>query len=250
MPSKLMDPSYLELLKPSPGKAADFARQILATTASRLLRPFSELYVLDVGCGHGATALELARHCRHVVGLEPGRTLYESGLRLLAERPVGNIELRHARIEELDAEDRYDLVVLDNVFEHLPDQEAALTILSRALLPGGVMYILTPNKLWPVEAHYRLPFLGWLPLRWANAYLRLSGRGTDYTDASYAPTYGRIRRLFAAHPELRFSFVLPANLSLSYGGVPFHYRVGVALIRRFPSLWRISKSLLVLAWKE
>ncbi len=250
MPSKLMDPSYLDLLQPSPERAADFARQILATTAPRLLRPFSELDVLDVGCGYGATAMELARHCRHVVGLEPGRSLYESGLRLLAERQSGNVELKHAGIEELDAEDRYDLVVLDNVFEHLPDQPGALTRLLRALRPGGVMYILTPNKLWPFEAHYGLPFLGWLPLRWANAYLRLSGRGTDYTDASYAPTYGRIKRLFAAHPEIRFSFVLPANLSLSYRGVPVHYRVGAALIKRFPSLWRISKSLLVVAWKE
>jgi SAM-dependent methyltransferase len=250
MSSELRDPAYRDILDASGSKAPGFAQQILATTAPFLEKPPSQLDVLDLGCGYGHTALELARHCHHVVGMEPSTSLHEGGLRLARDGGVRNVELRRAGIDGLDETGKYDLIVLDNVFEHLPDQRDALQRLSRALRPGGALYILTPNKLWPIEAHYALPFLAWLPLPLANAYLRLTRRGTDYTDASYAPTYGRIKRLFRAHPELTYAFVLPENLALTHSGAAFHYRVGVALIRRFPSLWRISKSFLVIARKR
>jgi hypothetical protein len=100
-----------------------------------------------------------------------------------------------------------------------------------------------------VEAHYGLPFLAYLPVPLANRYLRATGRGTDYTDASYAPTYRRLVRLLRGQRDLRFAFVLPADLSLTYAGGPWHYRIGAALIRRLPLLWRISKSFLVVGVK-
>ena len=232
------DPAYRDIIDASGSKAAAFAQQILATCKPFLAKPVAELDVLDVGSGYGHTAIGLAKTCRSVSGLEPGKTLYDAAAR--SARYIPNVVFRHARIDGLDESDAYDLIVLDNVFEHLPDQADALRRLSRTLRPRGVLYVLTPNKLWPIEAHYGLPFLAYLPLRIANAYLRVTRRGTDYTDASYAPTYGRIRRLFRAHPELRCEFVLPQNLELTHAGAAWHYRAGVALIRRFPFLWRIS----------
>ena len=249
MSPDLRDPSYLDALDASGSKAADFALQIIRTTGPFLTKSVSDLDVLDLGCGYAHTALELARHVRKVVGMEPSGALHQGALKLRAQREVRNIELRHAGIEGVHEREAYDLIVLDNVFEHLPDQPEALRRLSRALRAGGAIFVLTPNKLWPIEAHYRLPFLAYLPLPLANVYLRLTGRGSDYTDASYAPTYGRVKRLFLAHPELEFSFELPENLGLTYSGAALHYRVGASLIRRFPFLWRVSKSFLIIARK-
>jgi hypothetical protein len=112
-----------------------------------------------------------------------------------------------------------------------------------------VLYVLVPNKLWPIEVHYRLPFLSYLPLGVANWYLRATGRGTDYTDASYAPSYFRLRRLLRAQPELTSEFVLPARIELTAGGARWHYRWGVRAIRACPLLWAISKAFLVVARK-
>lgn len=95
------------------------------------------------------------------------------------------------------------MAVLDNVLEHLDDQHDALERIASCLRPGGVAYILVPNRWWPIEAHYSLPFLAWLPLPLATRYLRWSGRGSDYTDASYAPSYLRMRRLLAQHRPRR-----------------------------------------------
>jgi 2-polyprenyl-3-methyl-5-hydroxy-6-metoxy-1,4-benzoquinol methylase len=228
-------------------QAAAFARQILSTTEPFL--PARPLRVLDVGCGYGHTSVELARSCERVVGIEPSE-LAVKGREVAASSGLANVEIRCQSIYDLAERDAFDLIVLDNVFEHLPDQRRALEVLSAALAPGGAMYLLMPNKLWPMEVHYRLPFLSYLPLPLANAYLRASGRGTDYTDASYAPTYFGLRRLLDARRELSYQFVLPADLALTASGAALHYKLGAAAIQRFPLLWAISKAFLVIAVKD
>jgi SAM-dependent methyltransferase len=229
--------------------AAGFARQILQTCGPFLSRPIAELRVLDIGCGYGHTARELARQCRSVLGIEPSQPLWERARQLGEESALENLEFRRAGIYELGGPDQFDLVVLDNVLEHLPDQPRAIEIVSRCLAPGGVAFILVPNRLWPIEVHYGLPFLSYLPLWLANFYLRLSGRGRDYTDASYMPTYWGLNRLLKAQAELTFEYVVPADVTLATSGRAWHYRLGVAALRRLPWLWAISKALLVVARK-
>lgn len=238
----------MELARGPLGEA--FACQALETTAPFRSRTDDELDVLDVGSGYGHTAEALAARCRSVVGLEPARDLWESAELRRATARRDNLSFRHAGVETLEDVEAFDLVVLDNVYEHLPDQRDAVQRLTRALRLGGVLYVLTPNRLWPVEAHYGLPGLSWLPLRAANAYLRLSGRGVDYTDASYAPTYWSLRRELARATGLEPHFVLPRVPGAAVAGHPVHYRVGMSMIRRFPSLWAISKALLVVAVKD
>jgi SAM-dependent methyltransferase len=230
--------------------ASNFARLIIDTTLPYLPCSPSELKVLDVGSGYGHTSIELARNCRQVVGIEPSKSLYEYSVSLLSNNNIENLILKNQGIDNFSANKEFDLIVLDNVFEHLPNQAHALKILSRALKPGGVLYLLMPNKLWPIEAHYNLPFLSYLPLPLANIYLKISKRGTDYTDASYAPTYFKLNRLLRSHPEFSFKYVLPSNVTLATKGNSLLYRLGISMIKRFPILWVISKALLVVAIKK
>lgn len=229
-------------------RARAFAKQVLDTSGPYL--PERPLSVIDVGCGYGHTAVELARQCERVVGIEPFDEPAAFAKELAAASGLRNLEIRQQSLYELPEREAFDLAVLDNVFEHLPDQVGALTKLSTALRPGGVLYLLMPNKLWPIEVHYHLPFLSYLPLTFANRYLQLTGRGQDYTDASYAPTYFKLRRLLDAHPELTYRFVLPADISLAANGNALYYRLGVAAIKRFEWLWAISKAFLVIAVKN
>lgn len=230
--------------------AEGFARQILATVAPFLALPESAIDVLDVGCGYGFTTAELAKRCRRVVGVEPNMPLYEAARQLRDSSGLGNVEIRHCSATDLREEAAFDVAVLDNVLEHIADQPTALCRISAALKPGGALLVVVPNKLWPIEVHYDLPFLSYLPLRLANQYLRLSRRGVDYTDASYAPTWLGLRRLFAARPELSYRFVVPADISLATLGGSLHYRLGAAALRRFPWLWVISKVFVVVAVKQ
>jgi SAM-dependent methyltransferase len=239
-----------EVLEVHKALAARSAEQILRTCAPFLRGPAADLEVLDVGCGFGRTAMELGRRCRRVVGVEPSSDLCSTAEEERRACGLDNVAFLLRSVYELDAPGQFDLAVLDNVLEHLPDQPGALRAISESLRPGGVLFVLVPNKLWPIEVHYGLPFLSYLPLHWANFYLRLTGRGRDYTDASYAPTYFGLRRLLNARPELSYQFVLPADITLAMVGGAWYYRLGVALLRRWPWLWAISKAFLVVAVKR
>lgn len=231
-------------------RASGFAHQILQTVQPFLSTPIAQLRVLDVGCGYGYTSVELARQCRQVVGIDASNMLIEHARVLRLQSQLRNIEFYCHPAEELHDIAHYDLVILDNVLEHLPDQPAALRRISQSLKPGGVVFILVPNKLWPMEVHYRLPFLSYLPLRLANFYLRLTGRGADYSDASFAPTFFGLNRLLRHCEGVSFRYVLPADLSLATMGQSLHYRLGAAAIRRCPWLWIVSKMFLVVGVKQ
>jgi SAM-dependent methyltransferase len=237
---------HMDMRGLSAAAAPGFAGQVLLTCAQDLPKPPDELDVLDVGSGYGFAAAVLAESCRSVVGMEPTSELHAEALALAEGRP--NLRFVHAGVGALDAEEQYDLIVLDNVYEHLASQDEALARMHRALRPGGVLYMLMPNRLWPLEVHYGLPFLSWLPLRAANVYLRWSGRGTDYTDASYARTYWTLRRSLGRH-DWSWRFALPADPGATHAGTPLHYRLGMAAIRRWPALWAVSKSFLVVVRK-
>ncbi|HEY2093190.1 MAG TPA: class I SAM-dependent methyltransferase [Thermoanaerobaculia bacterium] len=237
-------PAYFDKFDASGSRASDAARQILQTTRAFRSVPDAELVVLDVGCGYGYTSAALATTCRRIVAIEPSPELFERSHNALAH--VSNVELRPIGIEAVAERDTFDLAILDNVLEHIGDQPGALQAIAAALKPGGLLYLLVPNKLWPLEPHYGLPFLSYLPLSLANQYLRLTRQGTDYTDASYAPTYGRLVRLLSA-AGFDAHFVIPGDLSLTAGGGPLHYRVGAAALRHAPWLWRIAKGFLVIA---
>jgi SAM-dependent methyltransferase len=246
-------PEYLnfrKMLEEREPLAANFANQIIETTRPYLRLAVNQLNVLDIGSGYGNTALELARHCKHVVGIEPSTEMFDVANRLKNEAGIVNCEFRNEGIYDFREIEFFDLIVLDNVLEHLHDQPRALQIISQCLRRGGVAFILVPNKLWPIEVHYKLPFLSYLPLRLANFYLRMSGRGQDYVDASYAPTYLGVIRLFSKRPELNVRFCLPADMSLATSGNSWHYRLGAALIKRFPCFWAISKAFLLVAVKK
>jgi SAM-dependent methyltransferase len=249
MNERAAQPAYFSQFDPTGGKAADAARQILETTRPFRSTPDRDLIILDIGCGYGYTSVSLARTCRRVVAIEPSPGLYQLARSTVRDSGVTNVEVRPVGVEAVSERSLFDLVVLDNVLEHIGDQRQALRTIADTMNQGAVLYLLVPNKLWPLEPHYGLPFLSYLPLSWANRYLRLTKRGSDYTDASYAPTYGRLVTLLSA-AGLDAHFVVPSDLSLTVGGAAWHYRVGASVLRRVPCLWRFAKGFLVVAVKR
>jgi SAM-dependent methyltransferase len=168
---------------------------------------------------------------------------------LAEQADPAKLAVRNVAVENLDDVDAYDLVVLDNVFEHLPNQGLALDKIRTCMAARGVLFMLVPNKLWPIEVHYRLPLLSYLPLPLANVYLRCTRRGVDYRDASYAPTYLSLNRLLRS-AGFEHRYVLPGDIRLATYGHRWVYRWGAAAIARFPWLWILSKVFLVIARKR
>lgn len=97
--------------------------------------------VLDVGCAAGSMDRLLAENCRaEVVGVEPDARRAE-----LARSRGVEVHRGYLTRELIGEIGRFDLVLLADVLEHLPDPQAMLVLAREALKPGGAVIVSVPN---------------------------------------------------------------------------------------------------------
>jgi ubiquinone/menaquinone biosynthesis C-methylase UbiE len=159
--------------------------------------------VLDVGCGDAGVLIAFAERGARAAGIELDEKSLHRG-RIRAEEHGVEVDLRQGVAEALPWEDAsFDLVILDNVLEHVRDREQTLREIRRVLRPEGLLYLVTPKpfslySLWN-DPHYDLAGLVLLPRSlqiWYFERLRGGGRGTY--DVEVIPTRWRIRRMLRA----------------------------------------------------
>ncbi len=117
--------------------------------------------LLDVGCGPGLL-LDEARTCGfETVGLEMSRASAAHA------RALG-LDVREHTLDELAADERFDVIALVDVLEHLADPRDAIARCHEHLAPGGVLCVVTPD---PSSATARLAGPRWWGLVPAHSYL-------------------------------------------------------------------------------
>lgn len=239
---------------PSPKAIRATIDQVLETAEEKLHKKRQDMIVLDVGSGHGLYSNYLAKNVRKVIGVEPYLSAYKASLKFQRQ---GKVIMYNVLVEDLKVKEKFDVVVCLTVLEHMPDQEKSLQKIYSLMKKESIMYLTVPNKLWPIENHYGLPFLSWLPLPLANFYMSIMGRGKSYKDSSYSKTYFGLRNLLKKY-DWTFNFFLPHPnafyLGCGYKDLPYLHKhiknFGIALIRRMPIFWVFSKGFIVYAHKK
>jgi 2-polyprenyl-6-hydroxyphenyl methylase/3-demethylubiquinone-9 3-methyltransferase len=133
---------------------------------SHLLRPFTGLTLLDIGCGGGLAAEPMARLGFIVTGIDAGAEAIAAA-RAHARMAGLEVDYRVATAESIaDAGERFDSVLALEVIEHVSDPKAFCRYLGLLVAPGGATIASTLNRtarsfaLAIVGAEY---LLGWLP---------------------------------------------------------------------------------------
>ncbi|NNL95813.1 MAG: class I SAM-dependent methyltransferase [Xanthomonadales bacterium] len=162
--------------------------------------PPGDCRLLDCGCGAGGYLMALEEQAgvpgyglefeqkkvdtAHARGLHPSRVIQ------------GDIQAMPY------PDSSFDTVLLNEVLEHVPDQQAGLDEIHRVLKPGGHLLVFSPNRGYPFETHgvrrkssgkslpFHTPFIPWLPLRIATRWL-------DFPARNYWPA--ELRSLLKAH---------------------------------------------------
>lgn len=97
------------------------------------------MVVLDYGCGAGVSLLELAAIGADAYGIEADPNVRQVVDQLKLRIHIGMID------DAPYQEGQFDLIILNQVIEHLPDPAAILEKLRRLLKPGGRFALSFPN---------------------------------------------------------------------------------------------------------
>jgi ubiquinone/menaquinone biosynthesis C-methylase UbiE len=130
---------------------------------------------LDCGCAEGYFADALVEHgADSVVGVEAIEGLV---LKAAEREHPPSVRFIWARAEALPLPDaNFDGVLLNEVLEHVANEEATLSEVLRVLRPGGHLALFSPNRGFPIEGHglrlndrrsfgHPVPLMPWLPGR-------------------------------------------------------------------------------------
>lgn len=118
---------------------AEFGNGALAAVAESVLPPDGR--VLDIGCASGGLLARLRPKSGHLAGLE----ISDTAARAAAQ--IGD-HVVHGAIEDPDLPfepSSFDLVVLGDVIEHLPDSGAGLRRAVSFAKPGAAVVVSVPN---------------------------------------------------------------------------------------------------------
>ena len=156
----------------------------------RAYAPLEGARILDIGCGLGVYVRKFREFSDDVCGIDIDPKRLREGARTTPG-------LGLAVGEHLPYRDGvFDVIVLNEVIEHVQDDAATLREAERVLRPGGRIVIYAPNRLYPFETHGiyigskfifgNIPFINWLPTPLRN---RLVPHARAYTKAGIRTTY-------------------------------------------------------------
>lgn len=139
-------PHYIQL---------DFGEQIeLICSAIKRYSPAGKEKpeVLEVGCGPGHMALELARNGFNVTGIDLSQKCIETAERIAAEDPWKETRavLQYRNADFLNkttfSENSFDVAVFIGALHHFPNQQAVLSQVARVLRKNGLVLVHEPTR--------------------------------------------------------------------------------------------------------
>jgi SAM-dependent methyltransferase len=157
------------------------------------LQPFlpqgKPLRVLEIGCGEAGVLKAFIDQGHYGCGVELSDERAQTAqINLASFIKSGQANIISKNIYDIDPstqwDDLFDLIVLKDVIEHIPNQEKFIPALKSFLRPGGVVFFAYPPWWMPFGGHQqvcrnkwlsKLPWYHLLPMGAYKAILRMGG---------------------------------------------------------------------------
>ncbi len=115
----------------------------------RRYAPLEGRAILDIGCGIGTYVRKLGELADRVYGVDIEAMRVRQGAPAMAGPGLAVAASEHLPF----ANGAFDVVLLNEVIEHVRSEVATLREAYRVLRPGGRVVIFAPNRLFPFETH-------------------------------------------------------------------------------------------------
>lgn len=146
---------------------------------------------LDLGCSEGHISHFMADFFGEVIGIDTDQSALRIASNKKTDRPARFV--CGSGLELPFRERSFDIVICNQIYEHVPDPMKMLEEIRRALNDNGICFFGAGNRFKIIEGHYYLPFLSWPPRPLANLYLKMMAKGDRYEEQHFS--YFGIKRL-------------------------------------------------------
>lgn len=154
------------------GYAVDYGRLIKAKKIEAILLQYlkskedrlADKEIIDIGCGSG-----------HIAAYFSERNSVWAVDVVDQVSPDVRQEIKFIKTEKdlsRFSGGEFDIVILNHVLAHTQNKLSLLMEVNRLLKNNGICYVANPNRYYPVEPYYKIPFLHYLPQK---LFLKLAG---------------------------------------------------------------------------
>lgn len=158
------------------------AKKIEVVLADYLHKPIKNFDMLDIGAGDGTISSHFSEKNKvYCVDIEDQRINKKAIF-----KKVNSTKLPFKN-------ELFDIVISNQVIEHLQNQKEHLTEIKRVLKKEGVCYLATPNKNFPVKPHYKIPLIHYLPNKYFYGILKKLG---IHNEDIFLISYNNLKNLF------------------------------------------------------
>ncbi len=209
---------------------------------------------LDYGCADGGySAGLLDSGAEQVTGVDVARErIAQANER---ETRGGRLEFLCVQDDTLPFEDMtFDGVLINEVLEHVIDEERTLSEIARVLRPNGRLVLYSPNRFFPVEGHglrfsgtrvigVPVPLVPWLPARLTARFMQARNYWPWQLQRLVEDAGFEICSLGTVFPQFALYLGLPERIGSAY-------RRRIATIERTPLIRWFGVSVFIDARKR
>lgn len=118
----------------------------------------AEMSVLEIGCGEGGNMKPFVDLGCKVTGIDIDSSQISIARKIYSDHPNShNLKLMCEDIYKVDhLDDSFDIIIIRDVIEHIPQQEKFIPFIKRFIKPGGIIFVGFPPWQNPFGGHQQV----------------------------------------------------------------------------------------------